>query len=123
TPSKHNAIGSQGFEAKMRFVAELRQDPDPQRCNLRHFCIVKGNYLPPFYKRQSYELNFTQGLNFTLTGNRVDYELIKERTPEQIQQDEELATLRQMKQEGMTMRQISEKTGMSLSSVCRKLNG
>ena len=117
TPSKHNAIGSQGFEAKMRFVAELRQDPDPQRCNLRHFCIVKGNYLPPFYKRQSYELNFTQGLNFTLTGNRVDYELIKERTPEEIEREQ----LNSLKSEGRTIREIAEKTGISRSKVGRIL--
>ena len=42
-PSKHNAIGSQGLEAKMRLMMELRQDPE--RHDIRHLCIVKGNYL------------------------------------------------------------------------------
>lgn len=43
-PSKNNAIGSQGFEAKMRLVIEIRLDRTDN--DLRHLCIVKGNYLP-----------------------------------------------------------------------------
>ena len=47
-PSKHNAIGSEGFEAKMRLIMELRQDPEHH--NIRHLYIVKGNYLSAEYK-------------------------------------------------------------------------
>jgi RecA-family ATPase len=65
-PSKHNAIGSQGFEAKMRLVIELRSDQ--ANSSLKHLCIVKGNYLPAEYKQQSYVLHFDENMNFTNTG-------------------------------------------------------
>ena len=55
-PSKHNLIGSQGFESKMRLVMELREDY--QDSSLRHLCIVKGNYLPRQYKNESYVLDY-----------------------------------------------------------------
>lgn len=41
TPSKHNLLGSQAFEAKMRLVLELRGDTENP--NLKHLCVVKGN--------------------------------------------------------------------------------
>lgn len=122
-PSKHNAIGSQGFEAKMRFVAELRRDPDPDRATVRHLCIVKGNYLPPEFKRSSFELNFTQGLNFTLTGNRVNFENLRERTEEELRANDNIETLRRLKSEGLNLRQISEQTGIPIATVHRKLRG
>lgn len=71
-PSKNNAIGSQGFEAKMRLVIEMRLDkvsPD-----LRHFCIVKGNYLPQSEKNSSIVLKMDENLTFTNTGERVPFE-------------------------------------------------
>lgn len=71
-PSKNNAIGSQGFEAKMRLVIEMRLDkvnPD-----LRHFCIVKGNYLPQAEKNSSIVLKMDENLTFTNTGERVSFE-------------------------------------------------
>jgi len=71
-PSKNNAIGSQGFEAKMRLVLELRLDraePD-----LRHLCIVKGNYLPQFEKTASYVVSMDDNFVFSDTGNRVQFD-------------------------------------------------
>lgn len=73
-PDKNNLSGSQGFEAKMRLVIELR--PDAEDDYKKHFCIVKGNYLKPEYKRQSYELNFCD-LVFTATGERTDLSELK----------------------------------------------
>lgn len=78
TPSKNNTIGSQGFEAKMRLVIELRIDktnPD-----IRHFCVVKGNYLPQEYKSKSIVARIDENLTFTDTGERVPYEQLNEGT-------------------------------------------
>lgn len=71
-PSKNNSIGSQGYEAKMRLVVELRLDrinPD-----LRHFCITKGNYLPQSAKQSSFVLKISNNLTFTNTDERVAFE-------------------------------------------------
>ena len=73
-PSKHNMIGSQGFEAKMRVVIELRKDYQNPSSSIRHFCIVKGNYLGEEYKSRSFALNFTSDLVFEYTGRRVPFE-------------------------------------------------
>ncbi len=70
-PSKNNAIGSQGFEAKMRMVIELRKDfSDPI---VRHMCIVKGNYLPEEFKDSSYVLKF-ENMRFTNLNRRVPFD-------------------------------------------------
>ena len=119
-PSKHNAIGSQGFEAKMRLMMELR--PDPERHDIRHLCIVKGNYLPAEYKHDSFELRFTDTLNFEATGARVPFAALRERTEEQ----EDLAAKAQialaMKAEGKNYDEIAEALGYkSRSSVCELL--
>lgn len=74
-PSKNNLLGGQGFEAKMRVVIELRQDlADP---SLRHFCIVKANYLPARDKRESTVLKFDpENFIFELTGDSTPFELL-----------------------------------------------
>ena len=121
TPSKHNAIGSQGFEAKMRLMMELR--PDPERYDIRHLCVVKGNYLPSEYKHDSFELRFTEGLNYEATGERVPFEMLRERDPEKEEADgEKLALIRTMREEGKTLREIADALGFkSHTTVRRKL--
>ena len=119
-PSKHNAIGSQGFEAKMRLVMELR--PDPERHDIRHLCIVKGNYLPSDYKHDSFELRFTPGLNFVATGERVPFALLRERTEASDVRDERLEQARALRAEGKTLQQIADALGYkNISSVSRLL--
>jgi hypothetical protein len=115
-PSKHNAIGSQGFEAKMRLLMELRQDPE--RHNIRHLCIVKGNYLPSEYKHDSFELLFTPALNFEATGERVPFALLRERNEER---DERVELARAMREEGKSYRQIAEELGYKTPSAVHKL--
>ena len=71
-PSKHNSLGSQGFEAKMRMLAEIRLDNSDR--DKRHLCIVKGNYIPNEEKEKSFVLNMnTDTLLFERTGERVDF--------------------------------------------------
>lgn len=116
-PSKHNAIGSQGFEAKMRLMMELRHDPT--RPDIRHLCIVKGNYLSKEFKNESFVLYFTPGLNFVSTGERVPFAALRERDAER---DERIAQARAMREEGMSLQQIADVLGYkSASSVSRLL--
>lgn len=76
-PSKHNINGGQAFQAKMRTVVELRKDLRNE--NIRHFCIVKGNYLKDSQKNKSFILNFDQeNLMFTSKGERAEYESLYE---------------------------------------------
>ena len=119
-PSKHNAIGSQGFEAKMRLMMELR--PDPTRYDIRHLCVVKGNYLPSEYKHDSFELRFTPSLNFEATGERVPFSMLKERNVEREEAEaERLALVQSLRDEGKSYREIAEMTEMSKSAVHRLL--
>lgn len=74
-PSKSNLIGSQGFESKMRLVIEMRRDWKDG--NVRHLCIVKGNYLASEFKEKSYVLQF-KDRTFVNTGRRTPFsELVK----------------------------------------------
>ena len=111
-PSKHNAIGSQGFEAKMRTMMELR--PDPMEHDLRHLCIVKGNYLPADYKHDSFVLRFSSGLNFTATGERVPFACIRDRSDEE--GNDKATIARAMREEGKTLQEIADALGYNNAS-------
>lgn len=76
SPSKNNAIGSQGFEAKMRLLIEMRLDVNSP--DLRHVCVVKGNYLPQEKKNSSIVVRMDENLTFSATGERVDYANLNE---------------------------------------------
>lgn len=113
-PSKNSILGSQGFEAKMRMVAELRIDPnDPV---LRHFCVLKGNYITTEHKEKSYVLEF-EDLKFKKTDMRVplDEIFIKEDNKEK----KAMKTLaKKLKEEGLTVRKIAEEMGKKGYSIC-----
>jgi hypothetical protein len=116
-PSKQNLLGSQGIEAKMRIVLELRQDPhDP---TIRHLCIVKGNYLPHGYKDESFALLFDENMLFSNTGHRTPFEhLVKikvERSPEQ--REQLIEQVKELSVQGKSQREISKQLNISLGSV------
>jgi RecA-family ATPase len=69
SPSKNNIIGSQGFEAKMRVVWDLRKQDGSSS---RFFQITKGNYLPESRKSKSMELLFNIKQEFEFNGQYVD---------------------------------------------------
>lgn len=80
-PSKDNILSGQGFEAKMRLAIELRNDPIDS--DIKHLCIVKGNYLSSEYKSASYKLSFdTNTFLFNNTGERTNYEDLAIKTDE-----------------------------------------
>lgn len=106
SPNKNNVLGSQGFEAKMRIVAELRADKNcPQK---KHFCIVKGNYLPAEYKNSSYVLEFSNNMTFKDTGERISFDNLGV-------SDEKLAKYqiaKELKQQGKTLEEIAPQIGL-----------
>lgn len=122
-PSKRNLLGSQGIESKMRLVIELRPDNnDPSK---RHFCIVKGNYLPREYKDQSFELRFDENMLFHNTGGRTPFEeLIKiqgVRSPEQ--REHLIEQARELSVQGKSQREIAKTLNVGLGTVNGYLKG
>ncbi|MEP6683935.1 MAG: AAA family ATPase [Parafilimonas sp.] len=61
-PHKNNIIGSQGFEAKMRTVMELR--PNDQ-LHKRELGFLKGNYILDDRKRETLLLEFNENQQFS----------------------------------------------------------
>jgi len=57
-PSKNNLLGSQGIEAKMRTVIELRRDKD--KGNIRLMTITKGNYTSDKIKGKPFVLELDE---------------------------------------------------------------
>ena len=100
----------------MRLMMELRQDPE--RHDIRHLCVVKGNYLSAEFKHDSFELRFTPSLNFDATGERVPFSMLKERDEEH---DERAELARAMREEGKSYRQIAEELGYKTPSAVHKL--
>lgn len=115
-PSKNNLLGSQGFEAKMRLVIELRTDPLEQ--SLKHMCIVKGNYLPKEMKNESFVLRFEEDLSFTNTSERTNFQNLTQITANSNNKTDEILQLRT---QGKTQAEISNITGLSQATVSRKL--
>lgn len=116
-PSKHNLLGSQGFESKMRLVVELRLDR--YYTNRRHFCIVKGNYLSREFKESSYVLEMNENFYFSNTGERVPFaELGGEDNTQQLELESQVLELNKT---GMTQIDIAVNLKTSQSKVSRIL--
>ncbi len=113
-PSKNNLLGSQGFEAKMRLVIELRTDKvEPQK---KHLCIVKGNYLPKEYKTESFVMEFNENLMFKMTDERIPFEELKAGNNQS-----SIDIVKKLKAKGKTQTQIAKITGISQSTISRYL--
>lgn len=114
-PSKNNLLGSQGFEAKMRLVIELRVDlEDP---SLRHLCIVKGNYLKREFKEASYVLQFNDNLCFERTEQRVLFENLVASD-----RNENRERARELRNEGKSQSEIADIMGVGQGTVSKWLN-
>lgn len=118
TPSKNNLIGSQGFEASMRLVLELRNDLTDAR--LKHLCIVKGNYLPSQFKYDAYDLIFDENLRFTNTGKRTPFESIRQADDSKAELYDKAVTL---KNQGKSLQQIATELGYKNKSSVSRLIG
>jgi len=115
-PSKNNLIGSQGFEAKMRLVMELRCDTI--EAGIRHLCILKGNYLPSETKNESYKLRFTENMTFENTGERVAFEFLKKTDDDDRLKFEQIL---EYQKEGLTQDDIAKKMGFANRSSISRL--
>ncbi len=115
-PSKHNLLGSQGFEAKMRLVIELRSDPTD--ADKRHLCIVKGNYLSKEYKTESFVLTFNENFLFSITQERRPFEDLKADNKSEIKE-----RVMDMKDQGKTQQEIAIELKISQPTVSRYLKG
>ncbi|MBO0937865.1 AAA family ATPase [Fibrella sp. HMF5335] len=115
-PSKHNVIGGQGFEGKMRLLIELRRDHHDQ--SRRHLCIVKGNYLPDEFKGDSYALGF-ESFQFTQTAERIPFEQLmkpKDDTDVGREKYEEIQRLRGL---GLKGDVLAQHAGMSKGYISK----
>lgn len=100
--SKDNIIGSQGFEAKMRSVVEIRGS---KNTNERKLTVLKCNFLPSSIKKESFLLEFNSNLIFRNKNIKVKSDI-----RETIGQDPELIKLiLELNKEGLSYRAISEK--------------
>jgi hypothetical protein len=118
-PNKNNLLSGQGLEAKMRIVFELRADlMHPQ---FRHLCIVKGNYLPANYKRESFVLLFDEpNFHFTNTGERTPFEMLV-KSPNTDQAKERYKQAKDLKEKGHSYQVIAEMLGYKGKGSITKL--
>ena len=114
-PSKNNIIGSQGFESKMRFIIELRQDHHDSE--IRHMCIVKGNYLPSSYKNESYVLRFNENMCFEMTDERMPFEKLGK--AENFDKLEKIDKAKELRDQGKSIKGIADIIGASKSTIHR----
>ena len=118
-PSKNNFLGSQGFEAKMRLVIEFKSDVAD--ADIKHLCIVKGNYLPSTAKKQSYVLHFTENMTFKNTGERTPLEaLVKTSSKDK----EKYEKAKELIRDGKTLEEIAPVVGYAnKGSVSKFIKG
>ena len=101
-PSKDSIIGSQGFEAKMRVVLELR--PNNTNDKQKDLWVLKSNFLESKYKRKSYTLEFGEEFTFSNTGFRgVKQANSKSNNTELVKK------ILELRKEGLSLRKIEEK--------------
>ena len=115
-PSKNNFVGSQSLEASVRLGIELRVDRmNPE---LRHLCIVKGNYLGSQYKQSSFVLKMDENFVFSETGDRIVFEYLalnpnqsklqsKGKQPSDFTEEQHLSFLRKAASEPVSKRKLT----------------
>jgi RecA-family ATPase len=119
SPSKNNVLGSQGFEASMRLLLELRMDNS--HSNKRHLCILKGNYISQAEKSMSFLLEFNEeSLSFKNTGERIPFEMLNDYS-KKIAKIDLYKRAVVLQKEGNTLDQIAEKIGIQTKGQVSKL--
>ena len=117
---QHSALGSQGFEAKMRLMIELKSDI--QSVNQKHFCIVKGNYLSHQFKTHSFNLQFTDNLTFKNLNTRTHYELLNKDQERMEVIELEYNEIMALRNDKLTYKEIGLELGISESNVSKKIS-
>jgi len=113
SPSKNNIIGSQGFEAKMRVVLEIR--PMKSKLNTVKLMVLKANFLKSKYKKLVFSLEMSEKLVFKKVGvydrnveNGNESKPVKKSVPKS-KDPIILAHIKQLKEDGLTDRAIETK--------------
>ena len=118
-PSKNNSLGSQGFEAKMRFMAEIKSNN--QYPDKKHFCIVKSNYLPFDFKTKSFDILFTENLTFQSLNTRTPFDRLN-RVEESLESLEtEYNNILSMRDNGLSIRDIALKLNVSHVTIMNRI--
>jgi RecA-family ATPase len=120
-PGKHNVNGSQGFEAAMRTVIELREEKENP--HIKHLCITKGNYISKAAKTDSFQLCFDEAtLTFSNTGERVSFDLLVPQSQSGDERRQKYEKAKELKARGFTQEQIAKELGYkNRGSVCKLL--
>lgn len=118
-PSKNNSLGSQGFEAKMRFMAEIKTNLTYP--NKKHFCIVKGNYLSYDFKTKSFDIEFTENLTFKSLGTCTPFDRLNKIEESYESLESEYDNILSMKDQGLSIRDIALKLNISHSTVINRM--
>lgn len=118
-PSKNNSLGSQGFEAKMRFLVEVRSNNTYP--NKKHFCIVKSNYLPHDFKNRSFDIEFTENLTFKSLETRTPFDRLNKVEESYESLEAEYNNIISMRDNGLTLRDIALKLNMSHVTVSNRI--
>lgn len=105
----------------MRLVIELRKDyKDASR---RHLCIVKGNYVRDKDKGESYVLAFDEKMRYSRLNERVAFHLLVKPDSRKGENSGLKAKAVQMKQEGMSITEITERLSSDGHTVGRSTVG
>ena len=114
TPHKDNALGSAGIPAGARTMVEIKTKPsDP---TLKYFCITKGNYHTEEQKEKAIEMKINDFLCFEATGKKVALaETV--RSGNTSANEEKYFTIKQMREEGKTWKEIGEKYNITSSAI------
>jgi RecA-family ATPase len=100
--NKNNVIGSQGFEAKMRVVLQLKKRGASS--SIRDLWILKSNFLNNSHKKDSFVLNFSSGFTFTNTSQRGS-----KNYSSKTNNDELLKEIISLTEQNISFRKIEEK--------------
>lgn len=119
-PSKNNALGSQAFEAYLRLLLEVKSNiNNPDK---KHVCVVKGNYVPSKFKRDSFDFEFTKDLIYKSLGTRTPFDRLDVHESKISDLKQEYEKIIEMRNNGMSLRNIGEELGLSHSAIRNKIN-
>ena len=121
SPSKDSIIGSQGFEAKMRVVLELR--PRNKSSNEIDLWVLKGNFLEKKHKTKSFLLHFGNDLSFTNTGEQESIQKIQQLKNSKIDNSEITKKVLALSKKGYSYRKIEEELKFTKYKVSKSVIG
>ena len=83
---------------------------------------MKGNYLPPTFKNSSFELLFTEHLNYIPTGNRVPFSALREQTDDDDALKAQMLQVQELLEMGVNKSQIAKQLGIPRTTLNNRIN-